>query len=306
MSQESVRYILSESQLQELVDYFESNIVKNKNIETLMEQISKQYTIFEELTEPQTVDFIPYERQWYLETGNWKEYRNQVLIKQFHIQDVSLFLDTICRIDGIIAGGFALECLNPNPTSLYDGDIDIYVPTTSKFQSLQDFLTKDCGYQLCDKNVRKQTDTESYDPKHKLSSNLIHIYENINKIKDVLTYEKQGKYIQIIQLKSKHAVSHVRTFDLSGCQTYMTRDQLKTRHMYKDMTKQRVMQILNPAKDQDKFISRLIKYGNRGYKFVSDDEQYLNIQNVYQSKRSRRCFEQEEKEEEIKNKKLKL
>ena len=302
MSQDSVRYILSESQLQELVDYFESNIVKNQNIDKLIEQISKQYMIFEELTEPQTVDFIPYEKQWYLETGDWQTYRNKVLSNQFYIQDVNLFMDKICHVDGIIAGGFALECLNPNPKSLYDGDVDIYVPTTSKLDSLQDFLTKDCGYQLCQKNVGKQTDTEPYDSTKKLSSHLIHIYENINKIKEVLTFEKQGKYIQIIQVKSKHAVSHVRTFDLSGCQTYMARDQLKTRLMYKDMTKQRVMQILNPSKDQDKIISRLIKYGNRGYKFVSDDDQYLNIQNVYQSKRSRSCLEQEQTQ----NKKIKL
>ena len=109
---------------------------------------------------------------------------------------------------------------------------------------------------------------------------MVKIYQSLHKVDGIICFSclinGSVKHVQFIITKYDCVKSHVRTFDMSICQTFFNHKNLFTRYLYKHLTFNKVNVLCKENVDlfsDIKYFKRIYKYSSRGFK------PYFDIQN---------------------------
>ena len=236
---------------------------------------------------------IKSDKQWFIcnndpesETGsNWISNRNK-LLSQFDL-NVNDFLKLLEKTQAVVAGGFAVNCLFSFDLKNYNGDMDIFL--TDKFwkkdgddddiKQIINYLSIE-GYSITlDVNTKTSDLSEHYGvdqecPKDKQkSARIVEAYKSLNKISRMVVFSKKvngvKKDIQVIFTEYDCVRSHIRTFDMSICQTFFDHKNMYIRFKYHLLTLNRVNMLLKKnvnVYEDIKYLKRVYKYQSRGFK----------------------------------------
>jgi hypothetical protein len=238
---------------------------------------------------------IKSEKQWFIcnsdpesETGsNWISNRGQ-LLSQFVITSPASFLNLLERTQAVVAGGFAVNCLFGFDLKNYNGDMDIFL--TEKIWKKDDDIKEfknffyNQGYSITlDVNTKTSDLSEHYGvnqecPKDmQKSTRIVEAYKSLNKISRMVVFSKTingiQKDIQVIFTEYDCIRSHIRTFDMSICQTFFDHKNLYTRFKYHQLTLNRVNMLLKKdvnVYEDIKYLKRIYKYQSRGFRTYFD------------------------------------
>ena len=282
------------------------NVVSTKD-ETTVEEIVKnneQSNINYDSSNPT----IKSEKQWFIcnssgsraPASDWISNRNS-LLSQFDLNS-SEFLNILEKTNSVVAGGFAVNCLFGFDLNNYNGDMDIFL--TNKFWKNDDinedmkliicYLSKE-GYNITLDSWFKPHDLGQYSgviqkcPKeYEKNERIINAYKTLNKISRIVVFSKTingvQKDIQVIFTEYDCVRSHIRTFDMSICQTFFDHKNLYTRYKYHQLTLNKVNVLLKKNVDifEDiKYLKRINKYQSRGFKtFDLEQKPFVEIKSL--------------------------
>lgn len=238
---------------------------------------------------------IKSEKQWYVCKSNETEwiYNREHLLSQFDVHPTT-FLQLLEKTKAVVAGGFAVNTLFGFDLNNYNGDMDIFV-TEKKWKENSDLnLFKNYfllfGYSITlDVDTNSSNLSENYGvnqecPKDlQKSTRIVEAYKSLNKISRMVVFSKTingvQKDIQVIFTEYDCIRSHIRTFDMSICQTFFDHKNMYIRYKYHHLTLNRVNMLLKKnvnVYEDIKYLKRIYKYQSRGFKSYFNTE--LNSQ----------------------------
>ena len=227
---------------------------------------------------------IKSEKQWLIcIQNNWNLNRDH-LLNTFDIHHSASFLKLLETTKAVVAGGFAVNCLFGFDLDNYTGDMDIFL-SKNKWKESSDFedfkqyfynhqynMTLDSSFMSYDLSTQFGISQEC--PKqHKQTIRLVENYKSLNKISRIVVFSKIinniQKDIQLIFTEYDCVRSHIRTFDMSICQTFFDHNHLYTRFKYHLLTLNKVNVLLKKdvnVYEDIKYLKRIYKYQSRGFK----------------------------------------
>ncbi len=231
------------------------------------------------------------EKHWWIcdsKRFNWVSNRDK-LLASFDL-NVSSFLDTLGVTQAVVAGGFAVNCLFGFDLDNYTGDLDIFLckKQTNRGPYYDLKFINECmsenDYTLSfDTELSKPYDlSQHYTTPHdcpedfKSIEKVVKIYQSLHKVERLLVFSKTvnnvKKTIQVIFTDYNCVKTHIRSFDMSICQTFFDMDSLYIRFKYHILTLERVNVLLKKVDilEDIKYLKRIYKYQSRGFKSYFD------------------------------------
>ena len=264
-------------------------VKKELNIEEIV-QLNTQANIDYDNTNP----VIHFEKQWWICNSytDWKSNRDN-LFSQFGLTNFTEFSTILESTKAVVAGGFAVNCLFGFDLSNYKGDIDIFMTENKWLKDPYTSLTKftsyftEVGYIITSDNNFKNNELSEHHsipqecPKKQQNiSRIVNAYKSLHKITRMITYTNTingiQKVIQVIFTEYDCIRSHIRTFDMSICQTFFDYKYIYTRYKYHILTLNKVNMLLKKNVDihEDiKYLKRVHKYKSRGFRTYFDINQ---------------------------------
>jgi hypothetical protein len=266
----------------------------NNSVEQLVKENEERNAEYDK-----TADCIKSDKQWYI-CGNdddnsislgWITRRNQML-SGFDISNPTSFQNLLEETKSVVAGGFAVNSLFGFDLSNYTGDMDIFL-TKKKWKKdpytdLEDFKAyfSKIGYALTlDTELRKPYDlslhytTPQECPEAQQTvKRVVEAYKSLHQIDRMVVFSKRmdngiQKDIQVIFTEYDCVRSHIRTFDMSICQTFFDHKDLYIRFKYHHLTLNSVNVLLKKdvnVYEDIKYLKRIAKYQSRGFKTYFD------------------------------------
>jgi len=266
----------------------------NNSVEQLVKENEERNTEYDK-----TADCIKSDKQWYI-CGNdddnsislgWITRRNQML-SNFGVINPTSFQNLLETTKSVVAGGFAVNSLFGFDLSNYTGDMDIFL-TKKKWKKdpytdLEEFKAyfSKYGYGLTlDTELRKPYDlslhytTPQECPEAQQTvKRVVEAYKSLHQIDRMVVFSKRmdndiQKDIQVIFTEYDCVRSHIRTFDMSICQTFFDHKDLYVRFKYHHLTLNNVNMLLKKdvnVYEDIKYLKRIAKYQSRGFKTYFD------------------------------------
>ena len=250
---------------------------------------------------------IKSEKQWFIcnssgsraPASDWISNRNS-LLSQFDLNS-SEFLNILEKTNSVVAGGFAVNCLFGFDLNNYNGDMDIFL-TENKLKTnvneeiklITCYLSKE-GYNITLDSLFKSHDLGQHfgviqecPKEYEKNQRIMNAYKSLNKISRIVVFSKTingvQKDIQVIFTEYDCVRSHIRTFDMSICQTFFDHKNLYIRYKYHQLTLNKVNVLLKKNVDifEDiKYLKRINKYQSRGFKtFDLEQKPFVEIKSV--------------------------
>lgn len=294
----------AKNNLEQLNSLLTSLKVTNENVVSIKDELS-----VEEIVKNNELSNINYdssnptinsEKQWFICNSDWISNRNS-LLSQFELNS-SEFLNILEKTNSVVAGGFAVNCLFGFDLNNYNGDMDIFL--TNKFWKNDDinedmkliicYLSKE-GYNITLDSWFKPHDLGQHfgviqecPKEYEKNQRIINAYKSLNKISRIVVFSKTingvQKDIQVIFTEYDCVRSHIRTFDMSICQTFFDHKNLYTRFKYHQLTLNKVNVLLKKninIFEDIKYLKRINKYQSRGFKtFDLEQKPFVEIKSL--------------------------
>ena len=235
------------------------------------------------------ITFISSEKQWFICNSNhtnWDSNRDK-LLSSFDLKNTTSFLSLLEDTQSIVAGGFAVNCLSGFDLNNYTGDMDIFLTkkgVVSPYSELDKFKQyfSENGYTLYTELTKPNDLSQHYTKPQECPisqqtiTRVVEAYKSLHKIDRMAIFSKTidgiQKDIQVIFTEYDCVKAHIRTFDMSVCQTFFDHKNLYTRFKYHILTLERVNVLLKNTNlyEDIKYLKRITKYQSRGFKTYFD------------------------------------